>query len=144
MRVIKLSNEVFGFDSLEGCKAYFRHVLPWSKYYFPIVGEGNRISKEKISVDENVLFVYKGNIVAIAKVENYEVDNNKVKALKLRADTLKVFEETADIKELEQNLASNGYDLKIQQSQGWNIITEEHEQIVINFLMRHEWKSYLL
>ncbi|AKM19239.1 hypothetical protein QT238_07585 [Geobacillus stearothermophilus] len=144
MRVIKLSDSVFGFDSLEGCKAYFRHVLPWSKYYFPIVGEGNRISKEKISVDETVLFIYKGNIVAIAKVENYEVDNNKVRSLKLRADTFKVFEETADIKELEQNLASNGYDLKIQQSQGWNIITEEHEQIVINFLIRHEWKSYLL
>lgn len=144
MRVCKLSDKIFGFDTFEGCKAYFRNVLPWSKYYFPIFGEGNRISKDRISVDENVLFIYKGNIVAIAKIEDFETVAGKVTSLKLREDTLRIFEQNVEVKELEQQLSQNGYSSNINRSEGWNIIPKEHESTVINYLIHQEWKPFLL
>ena len=105
MRICKLSDKVFGFDTLEGCKAYFKHVLPWSKYYFSIVGEGNRISKDRINVDENILFIYKGNIVAIAKVADFEIVDGKVTSLKLKEESLRVLDHNIDVKGLEQQLS---------------------------------------
>ena len=143
MRVCKLSDKVFGFDSLEGCKAYFKHVLPWSKYYFPIVGEGNRISKDKISKNESILFSYNGNIVAIAKLNDIELADGKVASLILSEEALKVFGKLVGVTELEHQLSLNGYKSIINQSEGWNIIPEEYEFIVIDFLIKHEWELFL-
>ena len=67
MRIIKLSKDVWGFETLGGCKAFFTHVLPWEKNRFNIVGEGFHIAPDGLDKEELVVFSYDGSLVCIAK-----------------------------------------------------------------------------
>jgi hypothetical protein len=144
LRIIKLSNEVYGFDTVEACSAYFLHVLPWQKYRFNIVGEGYHLSSEKVSIGETLVFSYKGKIITVAKVRNVDTDDSKtVIAVNLQEDSLKILFKTVDLKELESVLKSEGYNKAITSAQGWNIITGNLEKKVIEIIMRNEWHDFL-
>lgn len=143
MRLVKLSKDVFGFDTMDGCKAYFDHVLPWQKERFNIMGEGHHIAPGGVKPNEIVLFSYDGNIVCIARNEELkENSKKKVIAIILKEGTRRVFNNPPSLQELENVLASQGYTPKLVQSQGWNIIEQGFEKIVIEFLAKHDWKQY--
>ena len=67
MRIVKLSKDLFGFDTNGACKAYLKDVLPWTGGNFHFAGNGNKIALDKFSEGENILFSHDGSIVAIVK-----------------------------------------------------------------------------
>ena len=143
MRIVKLSKEVFGFDTIEACRAFFKHVIPFNKYYFGIAGEGNHIAKDGLKQGEIIIFSYDAKIVSIALNERLVEEYDRVKEIKLSGDTLKVFDYDICLRKLEEDLKLRGYDKKIVGSQGWNIIEEQYEKNVIDYLISNEWKHYI-
>jgi hypothetical protein len=142
MRIVKLSGNVFGFDTLDGCKAYFEHVLPWQKGQFYFAGTGNKVALDKLQPNENVIFTYEGTVVCITKAENLLIENGKATGIKLRIDILKMFKSHISSLDLEDHLKSYGFTDCIYASQGWNIIGEPYEQHAIQFLKDQEWNVY--
>lgn len=145
MRLCKLSSNAlpFGMTTLEGCMKYFEDVLPWSEYQFLIVGESKKIAKDSININESCLFIYDKKIVALGKVLTLGIVDDTVEFLKLEEESYKVFSNPVNADELVTRLLENGYDKRILNSTGWNIMNEEHEQIIIQYLIEQEWKSYL-
>jgi hypothetical protein len=144
MRIIKLSKDVFGFDNMEGCIAYFRHVLPWQKLIFNIMGEGAHIAPNSLIEGEKIIFSYDGNIVAIAKNERLILDkNNKVKSIKLLDGSLRVFNNPGKIGALEKHLHNIGYSKNIVSAQGWNRIDGVFEKETLMFIRDMDWSYYL-
>ncbi len=143
MRVIKLSRNVFGFDTVEGCIAYFRHVLPWCKYRFRVEGDGGHISADSLADGEILVFSYGGIIVAIARAQEVETRDGRVTAIRLENDTLRVFSKRVSLKDLESTLKSGGYAKVIHGSRGWNIIDGTYEEMAIRFLIEKEWEDFI-
>lgn len=143
MRIIKLSKEVFGFDTLGGCQAFFTHVLPWGKYIFGIAGGGAHIAPDGLDKDELVVFSYDGNLVCIAKVEGIILENNKVKSIKLVDGTLRVLKNPSSLQELEDKLHAIGYTKNLVSTQGWNILDGKFEKETVNFLRDKDWENYV-
>lgn len=81
MRIVKLSKDVYGFDNINACLAYFEHVLPWQKYVFNIIGDGHHIGVNKTKPNEVVLFSYIGDIVCMARIIDVNEDNGKINKL---------------------------------------------------------------
>ena len=146
MRIVKLSKEVFGFDTKDGCIAYFQHVLPWQKERFNIMGEGHHIAPDGLKSNEIVVFSYDGNIVCIARTDNIMVDPSKKKvvAIILKEGTRRVFADPPSLQDLENVLRARGMTSNLVKSQGWNIIDEILEKDVIHFLAKHDWKEFNL
>lgn len=144
MRIVKLSKEVFGFDTKDGCIAYFKHVLPWQKERFNIMGEGHHIAPDGLKSNEIVVFSYDGNIVCIARTDHIKVEPNKkrVVAIILKEGTRRVFNDPPSLQSLEDVLLAQGMTSKLVKSQGWNIIDVNLEKAVIQFLAKHDWKQY--
>lgn len=143
MRIIKLSKEVWGFDTLGGCQAFFTHVLPWEKNRFEIVGEGVHIASDGLDGKELVVFSYDGNLVCIARAEEIVLDSNKVKSIKLIDGTVRVLSKPPKLKELEKKLHSAGYTKNIVATQGWNILEGKYEKVAVEFLRDTDWEVYL-
>lgn len=143
MRLIKLSKDVFGFETVEACIAYFKHVLPWQKYQFNIVGEGSHISPSKFDENETIVFSYRGRIIAIGIAEDSIIEDQKVTAILLDGSKLKFFDKIINLGDLETKLAVKGYDKAITNSQGWNILDGKFEKETIEFLMKAEWADFL-
>ena len=143
MRLVKLSKEVFGFETAEACIAYFKYVLPWQKYRFNIVGEGSHIAPSKLNEDETVIFSYSGRIIAIAKVEEIIIENQRVVAIIFVENKVKVFDKDISLDDLETKLSRIGYSKAITNAQGWNIFEDKFEKEAIKFLINIEWEDYL-
>jgi hypothetical protein len=143
VRIVKLSKDVFGFDTVEGCIAYFEHVLPWGKYRFRVAGEGSHISADSLADGEILVFSYVGTIVAAARAQEIETENGRVTIIRLREDTLRVFSKRITLKDLENTLKGSGYSKVIHGSQGWNIIDGRYEEIAIRFLIDKEWEDFI-
>jgi hypothetical protein len=144
MRIVKLSKRVFGFDTLEGCKAYFSHVLKWQKFIFNIEGEGIHISSDGLDNNELVLFSYSGKLVCLAKAERIILDrNHRTRAVKLVDGSLRVFDNPPSLHDLEAKLRGLGYDKKVVSTQGWNILEGGYERAVVEFLRDKEWEYYI-
>lgn len=143
MRIVKMSGDVFGFDSIEACKAYFENVLPWQKGNFYFVGEGNKIAKDKLSTGENVLFSFNGSLVAIAKARKLIInEDDRVRGITIDIDTLKIFKEAISTLDLESELSNYSYNDSIYGSQGWNILEGKIERKAIEFIKNREWEIY--
>jgi len=142
MRIVKMSGEVFGFDTIEGCQAYFKYVLPWQKGYFGFAGTGNKIAKDKLSKNETILFSYDGKIVTAAKAVEPIIDGNKVIGIMINKESIKVLKIPVSTFDLEKELGKHGFDDSIYGSQGWNIIPYNLEKRVIEFLRNEELKEY--
>lgn len=143
MRIVKMSGDVFGFDSIEACKAYFENVLPWQRGNFYFVGERNKIAKDKLNAGENVVFSFNGCLIAIAKAKSLIIDeDDKVSGIKLDMETLKMFKTTISTLELEKELRNSGFNDSIYASQGWNILEGEIERKAVKFLKNKEWEIY--
>lgn len=143
MRIIKLSHEVYGFDTVEACIAYFKHVLPWQKFRFNIVGEGSHISSSNIDKDDTIVFSYRGRIIAIGIAEEPIKKYQKVVAIILDGSKLKIFDKTVNLSDLETKLNAKGYDKAITNSQGWNILEGKYEKETIEFLMKADWADFV-
>ncbi len=141
MRIVKLSERVFGFDTVESCKSYFEHVLLWQEGRFNFEGTSNKIAKDKLREDENILFSYSGQVVVIAKAKGLILDN-KVVGIELKLDTLKIFKDPISTLKLEEELKNKGFSDDIYGSQGWNIVEKDYERYAINFLKDQEWEIY--
>lgn len=146
MRIIKLSDKLLGFESMEKCKTYFLNILSWKNGVFGIDGEGGHFAKSSFRKNETLVFCYSGKIVAIAKVNDITLKqgSDKVESLNINVDSLKVFDNSPDVGDLEALLKDWGYTKEIRGSQGWNVIEGEHEKIAINFLIDSEWKEFKL
>lgn len=142
MRIVKLSKEVLGVDTLAGCKAFFESVLPCEKNQFDIVGEGSHIAKNAIAKEEPIVFSFDGILVCIALVDDFVVKNNKVVTIILKSNTTKLFKNTIELKELESYLQGKGYNKKLLQNRGWNIISGGFERVAIEHLRDEDWKQY--
>jgi hypothetical protein len=142
MRIIKLSKEVNGFESLGGCRAFFTHVLPWEKYTFYIAGEGSHIAPDGLDEKELVVFSYDGNLVCIAKAERIILEKEKTKSIKLIDKTLKVLENPPRLQELEEKLHAIGYTKNLVSTQGWNILDGKFEKETVKFLRDKDWELY--
>lgn len=143
MRIIKLSKDVYGFDNLESCTAYFKHVLPWLKGKFNIIGEGHHISEENINPNDIILFSYRGNIISLARAKNAVVKRGKVTAIKIDLVTHKIFKKPIKLTELERRLTNIGYDKRIARGPGWNKIKGDFEKEAIKFLMEKDWQDFI-
>lgn len=154
MKLCRLSSDVFGFETFEGCKAYFENVLPWNGYIFPIIGSGPHVKAEETPLDETLLFTYCSRIIAIAKLDEkvYEMKNTaimlenskrKVKALKLVPDSLKVFQANIKLNDLQKHLQTLNYNKAINGTQGWNVFPIEIEKGIIDFLLKKEWHHFI-
>lgn len=144
MRIVKLSQAVLGFETLDGCKAFFIHVLPWEKYTFSIAGEGSHIASDGLDEQELIVFSYNGSLVCIARAEEIIVDNNnKVKSIKLVGETVRVLTAPPKLIDLEAKLHSAGYTKNLVASQGWNILDEMYEKMAVEFLRDKDWELYL-
>lgn len=144
MRIVKLSKDVYGFDNINACLAYFEHVLPWQKYVFNIVGEGRHIGINKTKQNEVVLFSYIGEIVCMARIIDINENNGKVNQLVLKDDSVRFFRKRLTLHELESELNKHGYSKKVVQARGWNIIEENYEKVVIELLVKTDWIEYLI
>ncbi len=143
MRIVKMSGEVFGFDDIDACKAYFESVLPWQKGIFNFAGEGNKIAKDKLNKDENVLFAYNGVLIAIAKAKDLILNkDNRVRGIEIDLNTLKIFKENISTFDLENELKKYGYSETIYKTQGWNILDKNIETKAIEFIKNKEWEIY--
>ena len=145
MRLIRMSSEVFGFDKIEACIAFFEHVLQWNKYRFNIIGEGHHLSVNSFNKDEIFLFTFDGIIVSVARVGEYifSYDEKKVVAVILNQDTLKVLKNEYTLNDLSNTLIKLGYKKEIIKSQGWNIIDKIYEEKVMESIIKNEWKELL-
>lgn len=143
MRLIKLSKDVYGFDTVEACIAYFKHVLPWQKFRFNIVGEGNHISSSNFDKNETIVFSYRGRIIAIGIAEKPIIEDQRVDAIILDGSKLKIFDKVINLGDLETKLNAKGYDKAIINSQGWNILEGKFEKETIDFLMKAEWADFV-
>ncbi len=143
MRIVKLSKEVWGFETLGGCLAFFKHVLPWEKNRFDIAGEGAHIAVDGLKEEELIVFSYDGNLVCIAKVKDTIQENNKVKSIRLLGGTIKVLENPPKLKALEDKLHSVGYAKNLVATQGWNILEKKFEKAAVEFLRDKDWELYL-
>ena len=143
MRLIKLSKDVYGFDTVEACIAYFKHVLPWQKYRFNIVGEGSHISSSNLDKNETIVFSYRGIIIAIGIAENPIIEDRRVVAIILDGSKLKIFDKTIYMSDIEKRLIAKGYDKAITNSQGWNILEGKFEKETIEFLMKADWADFV-
>ena len=143
MRIIKLSKELRGFETLGGCQAFFVHVLPMEKNKFHIAGEGSHIAPDGLDKQELVVFSYNGSLVCIARVEEIIMNNNKVKSIKLGDGTVRVLSKPPKLKDLEAKLHSVGYSKKLVASQGWNILDKNYEIMTVEFLRDKDWELYM-
>ncbi|GMQ62472.1 hypothetical protein [Vallitalea maricola] len=143
MRIVKMSGEVFGFDSIEACKAYFKSVLPWQKGNFYFAGEANKIARNKLQSGDNVLFSFNGYIIAIAKAEELLFnEDDRDNGIKIDMDTLKIFQVSISTMDLEIELSNYGFTDSIYGSQGWNILNGEIETKAMKYLKDKEWEIY--
>ncbi|MDR7868814.1 MAG: hypothetical protein RIN56_18630 [Sporomusaceae bacterium] len=143
VRIIKLSKEVWGFETLGGCQAFFAHVLPWEKYTFDIAGDGAFIAPDGLDKQELVVFSYDGSLVCIARAERIIMNNNKVKSIKLVGNSVRVLNNPPKLKALEEKLQSVGYTKNLVATQGWNILEKKFEKVTVEFLRDKDWESYL-
>lgn len=145
MRLVKMSDKHhIGFKTIEGCFAFFNHVLPFNQYYFRVFGTGHYLSSKNDHTNTNFIFQYDKKIVAIAKVKDVSIDGDgRVDGFFIIGDTLKVFEhrEPIEVMEIEHILRKADPTFNLS-NQGWNIIEEEYESIVIDFLIDKEWGIY--
>jgi hypothetical protein len=144
MRIVKLSPKVFGFDTVEACTAYFEHVVPWQKDSFYFAGEGHPIAKDGLQSEEIVVFSYSGNIVCVAKTKELLINDDDIPVgIQIHNSSKKIFYNTPKLVDLEGLLHSLGYNSKVVGAQGWNIIEQQYEKQVIDFIMKHDWSNYL-
>ena len=80
--------------------------------------------------------------MCIALVDDYIVKNNKVVTIILKTNTIKVFKNTIELKNLESVLQDKGYDKQLLPAQGWNIIDGKLEKVAIQYLRNEDWKQY--
>lgn len=143
MRIIKLSKEVNGFDSVGACINFFEYVVPWQKGLFHIIGEGNHIAADGLKEGELVIFSYSGQIICLAKTIQLVIDKNgSASGVIINSDTKKIFKIPPKLKDLEILLHSKGYTSQIVRTRGWNKIDSIYEPIVIDFLIKHDWAEF--
>jgi hypothetical protein len=143
MRIVKLSQKVWGFETLGGCQAFFVHVLPWEKNTFDIVGEGSHIAPDGLDDQELIVFSYNGSLVCIARAEEIILNNNKVKSIKFVDGTIRVLTQPPKLKDLEDKLHTVGYTKNLVASQGWNILDKKFEKTTVEFLRDKDWELYM-
>lgn len=151
MRIVKLSKEVLGVDTLAGCKAFFESVLPCEKNQFDIVGEGNHIAKDAVAKNEPILFSFGGSLACIALVDKLVINNNKAVAIILKRNSIKAFKNTIKLNDLESVLQAAGYNKKLLPNRGWNKIDDNLEKVAVEYLCKKEfeylrekeWEKYI-
>lgn len=143
MRIVKLSKDVPGFEELRQCKIYFRVVLPWLKGEFSFAGVPNKIAKNGVEVGENILFIYSGIIIALAKAERLECNGKDVTSLIVDKDTIKVFDKQLMVVDLEKHLNSCGYINSINNTPGWNTLDKAFDRITVEYIRNEDYEIYL-
>ena len=142
MRIVKLSKDLFGFDTNGACKAYLKDVLPWTGGNYHFAGNGNKIALDKFSEGENILFSHDGSIVAIVKGIKLLTEGDKCSGIEVDMDTMKIFKEGLSILALEKSLEDSGHHVRIFATQGWNYLEGDCEKAVLEFLKNEDWKIY--
>ncbi|WP_140422913.1 hypothetical protein [Ureibacillus manganicus] len=136
VRVAKLSREDYkDLNTVEKCLEFFIDTVPNNSYYFPIRGEGHKLSTKYDHTGALILFSYYKNVYALGFIKDVKEEDNRIVGVYLEEYNYKVFDDEKffELEELEGALGFEIFDFNFN-NQGWNVLTGENAQIVFNYL----------